>query len=454
MRVTCDPPFQCWQLAPGPSRNRTALTRLLQNPWHDDHAYNKKPLIATGHQPWLWHPGILAKYIAAANAALRLDATPLNLVVDHDIHDTQKLAVPIKCGHRMDILTIQMSAYQAEVPSGCQPAANVSAVIDKLVHIRNHHSEALQVDLAPLIEAYGKLAPCNTMAQQMAALIDQLITPYTPTGPSLFSSHFHELPQFRDLVHQMAHDAPHCAKYYNAAVLQYPNAGIAMLDIQKHRIELPLWLLRWQQPRQRVYVDIANPYQPRLVTDQQAVTPDDLIAPRSVLMSAAMRSICCDLFVHGHGGGVYDQVTQQWWQQWHGTPLAPMVVASADITLDFDVPVNDFKQLQKAIWWKHHLPHNLDRALNLKSRQATQKHHLISHMNDDRDKTRRAMAYKNIQSINRELAHANPDPIRDADTAVKLATQGLCNQQIAQRRDWCFAFYPPRDLKTLADTFT
>ncbi|MEE2972696.1 MAG: hypothetical protein VX672_06190, partial [Planctomycetota bacterium] len=58
-------------------------------------------VIATGHQAEIWHPGILAKDLAAAAVARTLEATgvpaiPLHFIADHDANDGGLLAYPTR----------------------------------------------------------------------------------------------------------------------------------------------------------------------------------------------------------------------------------------------------------------------------------------------------------------------------------------------------------------------
>src|SRR5881628_1680873 len=55
-----------------------------------------RPIIATGHQTLLWHPGILAKYLAAHALAEEHDLGRANLVVDQHIGEFGSFEIPIR----------------------------------------------------------------------------------------------------------------------------------------------------------------------------------------------------------------------------------------------------------------------------------------------------------------------------------------------------------------------
>lgn len=215
-------------------------------------------------------------------------------------------------------------------------------------------------------------------------------------------------------------------------------------------VELPLWAVRWNEPRRRVFVDLADSEPVFVFDDGEFIDRNEFaLLPRALLLTAVMRGYLCDLFIHGTGGLVYDRITEQWWGDWAGDVLAPMVGATADVYLDLDAPVANRADLTRAVWQKHHLPHNLDRALKLTGPKVQRKHELLAHMNDDRDKARRREAFRELKKINHELADQYPDQFPQAARALTLAQTGAGNTKIASRRDWCFALYPEENLDEL-----
>ena len=53
-----------------------------------------RPLIVTGHQPELFHPGVWIKNFAAASIAAASGGVGLNLIVDNDVPKSSSIAVP------------------------------------------------------------------------------------------------------------------------------------------------------------------------------------------------------------------------------------------------------------------------------------------------------------------------------------------------------------------------
>ena len=288
------------------------------------------------------------------------------------------------------------------------------------------------------------------MAEQVAVVLARLRRPYAGDIPLMMVSDLAGLPVYESVVSRMLDDAHRCAAAYNRAVAEHPQAGMTPLALHRELAELPLWAVAWGRPRRRVFADLSDARPLFVYEDGQAIdTAAVKLLPRALLLTAVMRGYFCDLFVHGTGGLVYDRVTESWWRSWAGEELAPMAGATADVYLDSGAPVADRAELDRAVWRCHHLPHNLDRALGLDGDIVRQKHDLIAHMDDDRDRSRRREAFQTIHRINGELAQRHAEALRAADRDLRLARVGVHNARTARRRDWCFALYPPDRLHAL-----
>jgi len=403
----------------------------------------RAPVIATGHQAALWHPGILAKDIAMAIVARRVGGSMVHLVVDSDVHETMRVDVPVVKGDRLSAVTVQLAPVDVNVPTGMQPAVDVGEAIASLEAVRGEAA----VDVGPLIDALRAAPQAKTLAEQAAGLTTAMMRPYV--GEVTLRNASGLLCDADELIEAMLQDARGCVMKYNRAAAAHPQAGIAPLMVEHDRVELPLWQLAWSRPRTRVFADLADS-KPLLTDVRGEVIEDRLsLAPRALLLTAVMRSRYCDLFIHGRGGYVYDRITEAWWKDWRGEALAPMTLASADMYLDFDVPVSDTAQLARARWWAHHLPHNVDRHVAVDDVLARRKRDLLAHMGDDRDVARRAATFAEIHRINSELATRSGEAIAAAGSDVARARVGLKNRAIAGRRYWFFGFYPKAKLEEL-----
>lgn len=417
----------CAQLQNNDSPSSRPLIRIepplarWPRPWHG------RP-VGTGHQARIWHPGILAKFLAVRAVCTRFDALPLHLVVDQDAHkDALTLELPWHDGNRLKMHTVQLAPCISDVPTGWQEPVNPAVIRTSL-----HRAGAPQ----QLIEAFTSPCNCRSLAEQLATVLQRLIRPWAGWMPILFASELGRIFDYDLLLG----DARACAQTYNAAIALQPQATIASLRIEPQRVELPVWAIAWRRPRRRVFADLTG--QPRWVFGSGEPVNRNIfgLAPRALLMTAIVRQYVCGLFVHGTGGVKYDQVTQQWWESWRGQRLAPITLATADLMLEFGVPLADRAALHHAVWYRHHLPHNIDRALGSEDSQKR----LLFRVKD-------RAAFEQLHRINESLVAANPHLITEADRELERAQVGLANAKVANKRDWCFPLYSHERIDQMRD---
>ncbi|MFW5682440.1 MAG: hypothetical protein ACOC1G_05485 [Phycisphaeraceae bacterium] len=406
--------------------------------------------IYSGHQAQLWHPGILAKDIVAAHFARQSGIEARHLVVDQDAHSVWRIEFPHPGNESLESRAILLAADVAQVPTGYQPAADPDTLKGNLSPLPRDAADRL----ADAIDHAAAEDP-DTLARQVAAITQRLAAPAGADLPRVFATSFAKAAGFGELVEMMIADAQRCVRTYNAEVSRRPEAGMRVLAAGRELVELPLWACRWKQPRERVFVDVADAKRRLAFADG---TPMDTnkwdILPRALAMTAYLRGGMhggpITRFIHGLGGGVYDRITDAWWQRWRDAELAPAAVATADVTLGFDVPLADADELSRAKWHRHHTPHNVDRLLDLDTPEARRKRELIAHMDDDRDHARRSAAYHEVQSINESLRRDYAEVVRAADRRLEQARRGVNNAGIATRRDWPLFLYEPSCLQQLA----
>lgn len=449
MRTLIEPPLRDWSLAESDAAaDRAALAKVISaraRRLGTAALTQTDRIIATGHQAWLWHPGILAKDIAMRVGCDRLRAAPLHLVVDQDAHDALSLELPVEQGQRLSVRKLRLGSQTLAVPTGFQPAADAGQIRATLLATGDSRAKRVA-------RVFEDMPACESLAEQLAVVLVRLMQPTAGALPIVMTSDLPVMPGYQAMVDAMLRDARACVTAYNKAVDQHPDAGIAKLLVGRDRVELPIWAVAQGQMRQRVFADLADS-EPWLVFDSgEQIDPQQYkLLPKAVMLTAVMRRLVCDLFIHGTGGGVYDQITDAWWQTWRGETLASRAVATADLYLDFDVPVADAQQFARAQWYRKHLPHNVDRALKLDGELAAAKRDILAHMDDDRDKRRRKAAYRKLHQINRELVRQHPDALAAADEKLTRARVGLANARIARKRDWCFALYRDDQLAALRD---
>jgi hypothetical protein len=72
-------------------------------------------LLATGHQPELFHPGVWAKNFAVAAMAERVAGRALNLIVDNDVPRSPSIRVPTWTEHGLRVLPVEFDVWGGEL---------------------------------------------------------------------------------------------------------------------------------------------------------------------------------------------------------------------------------------------------------------------------------------------------------------------------------------------------
>jgi hypothetical protein len=439
MKLTVTPPLSEWVVAP-PRSARDELASIVNanaDRLGTGRLDSAKPIIATGHQAFLWHPGILAKDFAVSAAADRVGGQALHVVVDQDVHEATTLDVPYVASDRIMVDRVGLAPQRADVPTGSHEP----------VLFTPEHPDLPR----SLRDALRDMPTCESLAEQIAVALTRLRRPLMADMPILFAGQMGRLAAFSAMIDRMLDDPRRCILAYNAAVTANPDAGIEPLQLTREHVEIPLWRVRRGEARQRVFADIADSRAMLVSADGSTIADRHELAPRALMLTATMRWACCDWFIHGLGGGIYDRVTEQWWQAWTGDMLAPMAVVTADLHLPLDAPVAESVDLARAVWYAHHLPHNLDRVLGVAADLSARKRALIEAMAVDRDRRRRATAFADIHRINRSLVAAYPGAMAEAKRNLDRARIAVTNRLTAMRRDWCFALYPTSQLIALRD---
>lgn len=408
------------------------------------------PLVLSGHQADLWHPGILAKHLAADAIAAKVGGRAAWLVVDHDVPHEISLRSPARDADGRIVrkklpLLDELDAARAtgSIAAVAPPSwATTDAALPEL-------GARLQAIRASLTEAIGSA----NFAAQMTVASQRLLPPGLPPLAPVFATGLQSTDLFRAAVRAMAIDPTGAIASYNAAAAVAPDAELRPLDAGSG--ELPLWRVDSRGVRKRVVAaELAF-----LSTDSTAF---DGLMPRALLMTALVRLAGCDLFVHGAGGFVYDRAMEQWHGSWLSAALrsitggreaglAPMVLASATMRLPLSADgVPKPGTIRDAIWRAHHARHDpADPALS-DAAAAARKRDLVA-MIEHRKKRGESSAaeFRALQDL--LVAYRE----RHAATLTKLTRDAAslraqsAQASVIDDRTWSFALHEPASITAL-----
>jgi len=321
------------------------------------------PLVATGHQPELFHPGVWVKNFALNRLAREVGGSPLHLIVDNDTLKSAALKFPTWDGPTPAAVRLEgvpFDAFAGEVPyegRGVLDPALFRTFSDRAGPLwRNWGFEPM----LPRVWREVVARPASdTLAERFAAA--------RRTKERAWGCHNLELPvsrlaataAFRHFACQILLDLPRFAGCYNRAIRAYrernhvksANHPAPELSVTADRIEAPFWRVA---PGGRTKAFHAPG------------TPPDFadLRPRALTLTLFARVALSDLFIHGIGGGKYDEVTDAIIADYFG--LAPPAFQVLSATVHLPLPTRppaaaDLSTLRRrerdAHWNPHrHLP--------------------------------------------------------------------------------------------------
>ena len=284
---------------------------------------NEAPIVMAGHQPVVYHPGILEKTKRLRALADDVDGLALNIAIDTDEGDGGRLLWPLATGDDVVIKQKSVSAGGGIYRDQRVVAQGKSATIFGEM-IQDLGASGCSSAIAGAEEAarlYGALAG------EPIALANALVRLSLGGGgyDEVPLSLLIEAPSIRGVLDTIIRDGERFTRLYNATLDQYraehkiknPANPFPNMEITGEEIELPLW-------------DIVGSSR-KAVKVPRAVIPSVAhpVAPRGGIVTFLLRGVCCDLFIHGLGGEKYDRFVNAFADAYWGSQLPTFVVASA-----------------------------------------------------------------------------------------------------------------------------
>jgi hypothetical protein len=330
--------------------------------------YGDTSLFLAGHQPELFHPGVWVKNFALNGLARTLGATPVNLIVDQDTAKTTALRMPA-----LDNATIT-SPHIVAVPfdewTGEVPYEERSVSEEGLFATLPERAAFYLKDWAfmPLLPAYW--AEARRQAERTPLLGERLVAArrvferrWGCTNLELPVSRLCRTEPFAWFACHLLADLQRFHAIYNSSVHAYRrrygirsrNHPVPDLSEEGDWLEAPFW--GWRAGRQErgrllarrtgqslVLRVGADPW-PELPADanqdpatlvhawQELERAGFKIRSRALTNTLFARLFLADLFIHGIGGGRYDELTDEIARRFYGQEPPHYLVLSATLLL-------------------------------------------------------------------------------------------------------------------------
>lgn len=435
-------------------------------------------IVVTGHQPELYHPGIWIKDFLLQRLGEETGAAAIDVVVDSDGFDTLEMHSPCLkpevrvCRAYLAVGTTDGCYACTPVPPAaaleqfCEAGAGHLATLPSPAI--GHHFADFCVQLTSAAADAHNVAELVTFARrryEASAGTDYLEVPVTSLAASR---------AFATLLAHLAMDAAAFAAAYNGALAEYrERTGTRSaaqpfpdLGVDGDLVELPVWHLAGGS-RATVWARTGD--SPALVVDGEVVCElrDWAEAPGAVLASALApapkalaltfftRLLVADFFIHGVGGGRYDQVTDDVIRRYLRVEPPAFAVASLTMYLPLGARIVKDEEIEAVSMALNRLKHNPDQILDEVDFDTVEEHARAVSLGEEKaalvvsiaspDADKKALGTR-IRQVNDELA-AMLEPYRRQLTGELDQLRQLKKaSEILTDRTYPFCYWSPGEV--------
>ncbi|GAB5512612.1 hypothetical protein [Rhodopirellula baltica] len=363
---------------------------------------NSRPIVMAGHQPTLFHPGVWFKNHTLQKVASECCALPINLVIDNDVAAARSIRLPqlrplVNLTGDGDDAPFRGTWQSVPYDQGGETLPFEQAQIrDK--DLFDHFDSGVRRLIAPLVSdpcvtalwkhAREAIARCGiagcALAQARHALEAEMNwqTLEIPLGVAVRGLPFarfvmeiiDEIERFQSVYNG---SADHYRAWHGIRSSAHP---VPNLGFQDGWYETPLWVYGNNQPQRRgVWVRREGhqwhiSYAPSGIagsnsgsagtisvkvsaTDRQlastqlaeAASPEFKLRPRALMTTMFARLVLSDLFLHGIGGGKYDQLADRIMTQFFQITPPGLQVVSGTIRLPGQEPDHAREDLRREL---------------------------------------------------------------------------------------------------------
>lgn len=272
----------------------------------------RRPIVASGHQPIIFHPGILAKNLRLEQLSTHNEAVGLMILIDTDQGDASRFLYPTTTAERR--LTLQTASLGDGggglfLSQAIGDSHAVSEIANQVVNaLEDFGFKQAAEQTVEVMKQYACLGG------QPAAIANSIVRRIWEGRPNYLEvplSTIVALPSMRQFWDVLIKKGDVLHESYNATLSKYrtdhkirnranpfPN-----LPSDGNLFELPFWIME----------SSSGTRQPLRVTSPASLesSPSLQIVPRGMMITTLLRIVASDLFIHGTGGAKYDRCTDQ-----------------------------------------------------------------------------------------------------------------------------------------------
>jgi hypothetical protein len=421
----------------------------------DELAFNS-PLLVAGHQPELSHPGVWVKNFALNGLARKLGGTPLHLIVDNDTLKSTSLRFPVfrdREPQSVHLQSVPFDRLDGESPYEDRPIIDAElfeTFADRTRPLTDGWGyEPLLCSVWLPTTVWPAVFPISTIGDWFTGLRTHREKEWGCDNLELPVSRLAGTNAFARFACHILTDLPRLREVYNAAVHAYREAnGLRSAnhpapDLAPH--EAPFWVRTGNDGRR-----------------ERATPSSDVknLRPRALTLTLFARVCLGDFFIHGIGGGKYDEVTDAIIRDYFGIESPAYQVLSATLHLPLpgfpgtDEDLRRAEQLVRDLTWnpQRHITRAAaadPRVLRL----VTDKITFAANEPPHSDHAARREWFCELHQLTERLRPFVADQLRDAETALARTRAEARANTVLRRRDYAWVLYPEGTLRPFLQRF-
>lgn len=438
------------------------------------------PVIMTGHQPALYHPGVWFKNFLAARIASRVQGIAMNVIIDNDVASAPSISAitgtpddprPTRIAYDQPGPRVAWEMTQAESMATLRSfAKRTEETMKPLV------TDPLVSQFWPqVIEGVETGKPLGLAFSAARNCLE------TSFGLQILDVPLSKLCQTEWFCRLMGFIFMNASKYrgiYNQCVQQYRDVHkirstshpVPDLAADDNWVEVPFWVWTKESASRRglwvsvsavqlVLTDRAGwqielPHDHDLPARLQELTSQGIyIRPRALMTTTILRMVASDLFIHGIGGAKYDQVTDEINRQLFCLEPLGYVTATATAKLPIDsigVCHDDLKRVEGRL---RDAEFNPDRAIEGSMESNGQWQSLLE------EKSRllanvpyfpeKHLWHRQLEEVNSKLRNQIAEPVARLRIERDQIVRQLHQKQLLTSREYSLLLFPEEGLKNL-----
>ncbi len=427
------------------SRDREgACDRSLPHGRGSDNA----PLLLAGHQPELSHSGVWVKNFALNGLAKKIGGIPLHLVVDNDTLKSTSLRFPVFTDR--DPASVRLESLAFDTFSG--EISYEDRGVEDAEHVCVFDSFADRAQALWSNWGYEPLlwrAWHEAVHQDLDSRIGERFTATRQHFEREWGCDNLELPvsrlsqtsAFARFAQHILNDLPRFRLAYNTAIRTYRDAN--SIRSANHPApdlaegEAPFWVRTGEGKRQRA-------------TASSDVTK---LRPRALTLTLFARVCLGDFFIHGIGGGKYDEVTDTIIRDYFGITPPAYQVLSATLHLPlpaFPSTANDLTRADRRVRDLRWNPQAIPGA----DTELVREHSALTANEPPRgDHAARREWFRKLHRVKERLRTGVAKGVSEAEEELRRVRSEVDANAILRRRDYPWVLYPEETLRPFLQRF-